>query len=127
MSFRGVVGEATFLVMKAFWSSATERRRRRARAIRIPGRPFNDEIARLRRTFLVIGIEGGEGDVARYARVDGVRKICVELNPRVVGQADVDWAAAASERQGFREDQAISDQEHKPFVRVHDVGGPLQC
>lgn len=110
-------GTVTFYLMKNFWSSSTVKRHPRARAIRVPVKSFNDTLAAIRPSFLLVDIEGGEEDLFSFARLDGVRKLCIELHPHVIGQAAVDKVVAAIEQQGFREDASVSDDQHKLFVR----------
>jgi FkbM family methyltransferase len=113
-------GSITFYVMKNFWSSSTIKRHPKARPILVPMRRFNDELARLRPSFLIIDIEGGERDFIRYARLDGIRKICIELHPHVIGQESVAAVEAFFISHGFHEDLAVSDPEHKLYLRQPD-------
>ncbi len=110
-------GFITFWVMDTFWSSSTIRRHPNARPIRVPVKRFNDELGRIRPSFLIVDIEGGEHDFIRYARLDGVRKICIEPHPDIVGAAAVVEVEAFFRRQGFREDRTVSGREHKLYVR----------
>lgn len=112
-----VGGAITFYVMKSFWSSSTIKRHPRAKPIQVPVEPFNEAVANIRPSFLVVDIEGGEQDLFRYARLDGVEKLCIELHPGVIGQRAVDDVVAAIARQGLEEDVTVSGPEHKLFVR----------
>lgn len=114
-------GAVTFYVMKSFWSSSTIRRDPRARPIQVPVEPFNEAVGRIRPSFLVVDIEGGEQDLFRYARLDGVEKLCIELHPGVIGQRAVDDVIAAIARQGLEEDATVSGPEHKLFVRFRAI------
>ena len=51
----------------------------------MPVKPFNDEIARIRPSFLIVDIEGGEYELFDYARLDTVRTIVIEMHPSVGG------------------------------------------
>lgn len=110
-------GTITFYVMKNFWSSSTIKRHPKAKPIQVPMKRFNDELARIRPSFLVIDIEGGEQDLIRYAQLDGVQKICIELHPHVIGPAAVAEVEGFFIRQGFYEDPETSDPEHKLYFR----------
>ncbi len=110
-------GAVTFYVMKNFWSSSTIKRHPSARPIQVPMKCFNDELARIRPSFLIIDIEGGERDFIRYARLAGVRKVCIELHPHVIGSAAVSEVEAFFISQGFREELAASDPQHKLYTR----------
>jgi FkbM family methyltransferase len=109
-------GAITFYVMKSFWSSSTIRHRR-AKPIQVPMKCFNDELARVRPSFLIIDIEGGEHDFIRYASLDGVRKVCIELHPDVIGSQAVSEVEAFFISHGFLEEPALSDSEHKLYIR----------
>lgn len=110
-------GSITFYVMKNFWSSSTIKRHPKAKAIQVPMKRFNDELARLQPSFLIIDIEGGEQDFIRYARLDGVRKVCIELHPHVIGAAAVAEVEVYFKMQGFREEPTVSDSDHKLYLR----------
>lgn len=110
-------GEITFYVMKNFWSSSTIKRHPRAKPIQVPVKRFNDELQRLRPSFLIIDIEGGERDFIRYAQLDGVRKVCIELHPHVIGSEAVSEVEAFFISQGFCEEPAVSDPEHKLYTK----------
>jgi hypothetical protein len=109
-------GTAGFYVMKDFWSSSTVRRHPAARPVRVPMKSFNEELDRLR-PGSIMDIEGGEHDFVRFARLDGVRAVCVGLHPGVIGRRAMAEAEAFSQRQVFREDHATSDRIHKLHVR----------
>jgi FkbM family methyltransferase len=111
------MGSVTLYVMKNFWSSSTIKRHPRAKPIRVPMKCFNDELARLRPSFLIIDIEGGEYDFIHYAQLDGVQKICIELHPHVIGKGAVAKVEAFFISQGFHEELAASDPEHKLYLR----------
>lgn len=107
----------TFYVMKNFWSSSTIKRHPNAKAIQVPMKRFNDELARLQPSFLIIDIEGGERDFIRYAQLDGVQKICIELHPHIIGVAAVAEVESYFKMQGFREEPTVSDPDHKLYLR----------
>ena len=78
-------GRALFNVSAEFWASSTMRRKGRIRQITVPMKAFNDVITSYKPTFLIIDIEGGEADLIRFARLDNVEKVCIELHPSVIG------------------------------------------
>ena len=110
-------GSITFWVLETFWGSSTIKRHPKAKPIQVPMKRFNDELGRLRPSFLIMDIEGGELDFIRYARLDGVRKVCIELHPHIIGTAGVAKVEEFFSREGFCEDHAISDPEHKLYLR----------
>lgn len=118
-------GEIRFYVMKDFWSSSTVRRHPRAHEIVVPTRSFNDELDRIRPTFLIIDIEGGELDWIRHARVDGVSKVCIELHPHVIGEAGAKCVESFFEANGFVADAVLSTPRQKFYTRARsDVNRP---
>ncbi|MCA9055070.1 MAG: FkbM family methyltransferase [Planctomycetaceae bacterium] len=64
--------------------------------------PIADVLADVRPTFLIADIEGGEVDLAD-AGIDlqGVRKICLEMHPHIIGDDGVSRVVAALVQQGF--------------------------
>lgn len=78
-------GECTFYVEPEFWASSTTARSESAKVIKVPQRDLNDELKRLSPTFLIVDIEGGEGEFFDYADLSGVNKICLETHPDVLG------------------------------------------
>jgi FkbM family methyltransferase len=111
-------GEITFYLMKNFWSSSTIQRHPKAKPIQVPVKPFNEVRAAIRPNFLIVDIEGGERDLFRFAQLEGVDKLCIELHPHVIGQSAVDAVVAAIIHQGLIEDTAVSDTQHKLFIRA---------
>lgn len=111
-------GSVAFYVMKSFWSSSTVRRSDDAEEVRVPKRSFNDEIRRIGATFLIVDIEGGEADLIKHACLDGVQKVCIELHPSVIGASATQDVEQFFLSQGFDEIAAVSDAEHKLYVRV---------
>lgn len=111
-------GETDFYVNDEFWSSSTiSRTNRKQRCIKIPVRAFNDAIASYKPNFLVVDIEGGEKDLIRYMSLEGVDKVCIELHPWVIGKESEIEVRGFFSAHGFREESAVSDEEHVLFVR----------
>ncbi len=94
-------GECTFYVEAEFWASSTTARSARAQAIKVPQRDLNEALRRLAPTFMIVDIEGGEGEFFAYADLAGVRKICLETHPDVIGNDGVSAVFARLLAQGF--------------------------
>ena len=64
--------------------------------------PLADVLSEVRPTFLIIDIEGGELDLADPS-VDlaGVRKVCLEVHPHIIGDDGVSRVVAALIARGF--------------------------
>jgi FkbM family methyltransferase len=102
-------GACTFYVEDEFWASSTTARSDRAQAISVPQRDLNAELRRLAPSFLIVDIEGGEGDFFAYADLvdlKGLRKICLETHPDVLGDEGISAVFARLFEQGFRLDFA---------------------
>lgn len=78
-------GKCDFYVEEDFWASSTSPRSVGAMAIQVVQHDLNETFSRLSPTFLIVDIEGGEGDFFAYAELSGVRKICLETHPDVLG------------------------------------------
>lgn len=95
-------GQARFFVEEEFWaSSANQDSSGRSKEIEVDQIDLNEEIARLRPTFMIVDIEGGEADLFALADLSGVKKICVETHAHVLGNDGVTHMLEALFRQGF--------------------------
>lgn len=94
-------GERTLFVEPAFWESSTVRGSDRARSLRVPQLDAAEELARVRPTFLIVDIEGGECEF--FADVDllTVRRVCLEVHPKLVGDAALSELFAGFFARGF--------------------------
>ena len=110
-------GQASFNISAEFWASSTISRQGRERKITVPVKALNDTIAKFSPNFLIIDIEGGEVDLIRFIRLDGVTKVCIELHPWVLGIESVQRIRNFFGQQGFREDLSVSDEEHILYQR----------
>jgi FkbM family methyltransferase len=94
-------GEAEFFVHEAFWSSSAVGGKGAVRAIRVPVRPLNEAIARIRPTVLVMDIEGAEAELLRFADLRGVDRLVGEFHERMLGRAAVEAMVGGLYAQGF--------------------------
>jgi FkbM family methyltransferase len=78
-------GSREFFVDSDFWASSSLVAR--GSSIQVPQLDLNSEIRRIRPTFLIVDIEGGESEFFATADLTGVRKICVETHPHILGDA----------------------------------------
>lgn len=79
------VAERTFWLEKDYWASSLIQGSADATPIQVRQIDLNQEIARIKPSFLIIDIEGGEYDLLRHARLDPINKIVIELHPHVLG------------------------------------------
>lgn len=92
-------GQREFHVDAEFWASSAHRRD--GRAIMIEQLDLNSELARVRPTFLIVDIEGGEVEFFAGADLSSVRSICVETHPAVVDNRALSGMFAALMAKGF--------------------------
>jgi FkbM family methyltransferase len=90
-------GERTFNVSKAFWASSAHIAYGSGREIVVEQRDFLK-----RATFLMMDIEGGEGDLLDETLPPLVRTIVAEYHPKIIGEERVKALWANLESQGFR-------------------------
>lgn len=98
-------GEREFHVEADFWASSAHRTG--GRVIRVPQRDLNDELARIRPSFLIVDIEGGEAELFASADLSSVRKICVETHAEVLGDRVLSEMFAHLVAQGFALDFSL--------------------
>ncbi|MFV0446546.1 MAG: FkbM family methyltransferase [Planctomycetaceae bacterium] len=73
-----------------------------SRRTQVDSVPLANVLAETQPTFLIVDIEGGEQDLADPSiTLRGVRKLCIEMHPHVIGEAGVSQVIAALCRQGF--------------------------
>lgn len=94
-------GTTQFFVEDEFWASSANMDSGKSRRIEVEQIDLNSEIARVRPTFLIVDIEGGEGDLFALADLSGVKKICVETHAHVIGNDGVSRILAHLFAQGF--------------------------
>jgi FkbM family methyltransferase len=92
-------GECTFWLEKDYWASSLIQGSKDATPIRVRQIDLNQEIQRIRPSFMILDIEGGEYEFLRHARLDPIRKIVIEVHPHVLGYTRISemlgWLFAA--------------------------------
>jgi FkbM family methyltransferase len=78
-------GATTFHVEQNYSSSSVHDRG--GRPVTVRQRSFAGLLADLRPTYLICDIEGAEVPLLMNAPLDGIRKICIEIHPHVIGDA----------------------------------------
>lgn len=94
-------GTRDFYVNKDFWASSLVAPAAGAQATPIPQIDLTEEIRRVAPTFLIVDIEGGEYEFFRISDFPGVKKVCVEMHPDVLGNAGVSEILADLFAKGF--------------------------
>jgi len=120
-------GEQTFFVMKDFWSSSTVRRDRRAKEVSVPVRAVNDEIARIKPTFLIVDIEGGEYELFRSIDLSTVNKVAIELHERIIGADKARSVMDTLTGAGLSLREEMSGPEQLFYARAGRAGSKIGC
>jgi FkbM family methyltransferase len=104
----GENGTARFYLSEDFWtSSLTEIPG--GRCVNVPQRSFAAELDRVRPTYLMVDIEGGEVDLFRGTPLPAeVRAICMETHPDVVGARAIQELLTKLADEGFVLDLGLS-------------------
>jgi len=100
-------GVQTFHISQNFSQSSTLKLGSSAQAIEVEVKPFNEEIARIKPTFLVVDIEGGEQDLFQYADIRSVNKLMLELHPHSIGFSGCNRLRKMLRSAGFHEHSRI--------------------
>lgn len=78
------IGKQDFFIKEDFWSSSSISTKN-SRPIVVPTRSLNDEIRRIKPTFLILDIEGGEYELTQFIDFQTIRKVAIELHPNILG------------------------------------------
>jgi len=98
-------GEREFHLENEFWASSAHRSG--GRSITVRQLDLNTELARVKPSFLIVDIEGGEAEFFAAAELPMVRKICVETHPDVLGDRVLSEMFAGLVAQGFALDFSL--------------------
>jgi FkbM family methyltransferase len=96
-------GECDFYVSGDFWVSSVHAADLTAKRIVVPVRSFNEVVAKIKPTFLIVDIEGAEDTLFDYADLEGIRKIMLELHPELLGIRRCNAIRRRIRRFGFSE------------------------
>lgn len=112
------VGTEIFYLRKGFWASSTIKPKQPAQQIQVKVKSFNEEIHKINPNFLIIDIEGGEGELLKYADFYNVKKIVIELHPNVIGEEKMKFAYTQLTEAGFQEiEKEITGSNQVLFLR----------
>lgn len=98
-------GEREFRIDDDFWASSAHRSG--GRAIKVRQLDLNSELARVRPSFMIVDIEGGEAEFFAAASLESVRRICVETHPDVLGDKVLSEMFAGLVAKGFALDFSL--------------------
>lgn len=109
-------GEREFRIEDDFWASSAHREG--GRAITVRQVDLNAELARIRPTFMIVDIEGGEAEFFASADLSAVQGICVETHPDVLGDRVLSEMFAGLVAKGFALDFSLIRKNVFFFHRV---------
>ncbi len=98
-------GEREFHLQDDFWASSAHRSG--GRSITVSQVDLNSELGRVRPSFLIVDIEGGEAEFFAAAELSTVSKICVETHPEVLGDRVLSELFAGLVAKGFALDFSL--------------------
>jgi len=114
-------GTARLNVSREFYTSSTAAIDDVIETVEVPTKSFAEVRSAIRPTFLIVDIEGGELELIRHAKLDGIRTIILELHPRIIGERGRDEVITLLRRARFRVDAAASTKSvivhHRAFSR----------
>lgn len=106
---------ASSLVHHGQWRGAPWHLRRGTRVVEVPARPLHDKLAEASPNYLVVDIEGGEGELAEVWHLEGIEKLLIEVHPAAIGKGAVARVVRSIEAQGLR----LWEQLSGPLTRFY--------
>ena len=92
----------TFHLHKSYLgSSLVEAPNRQTRPVEVPTADWDTVLDDFRPTVLILDIEGGELELLRHAKLDGIRAVVIEFHPNVYDKAGMQEAKAILRGVGF--------------------------
>jgi FkbM family methyltransferase len=88
----GVAGQIKFNALETYLSSSNKNRSNKTLkndTIFVPAVTVQDAIKQYRPTYIISDVEGTEVDIFSTGTLHGVRKLCLELHPHVVGHEPI--------------------------------------
>jgi FkbM family methyltransferase len=114
--------ERTFYLEESFLVSSLTSQGQRTRAVKVPAKLLNAEIARIQPSVLMIDIEGGEFELFPEIDLRTVRKIVMELHPRNAEREKTRSLISDLYARGF---VAYKDASHGDVLCMERRGHPL--
>jgi len=98
--------------MKDFWTSTTINPfQKGVNRIVAPMKSFNKEVARIKPTFLIVDIEGGEYELVKDADFRNIKKIMIELHEDIIGRKKIEFIKNKFKQYGFKQDRSVGSVE----------------
>lgn len=107
-------GDVAFYVPDEFWAASLSPLEN-AKIVYTPKLSLNTQLAKLKPSFLVMDIEGGEIDIVNALEPGSICKIAMELHPHVTGQKAIDDMVIRLKSLGFTRRWMSSSGQHMYF------------
>jgi FkbM family methyltransferase len=107
----GTTDGATELYVGEHFYGASAISFRGAKKVQVPSFEINQVIRRLRPTFLIMDIEGGESELVPVVDFSGIRKVIIELHPGRIGVEGVRRVRQCLTNAGFSVDAGLSEEK----------------
>jgi FkbM family methyltransferase len=104
-------GEAELFVGEHFDGASAVPCLADAKKVQVPAFAINPVIRRLRPTFLIMDIEGGERDLVPAIDFSGIQKMILELHPRRIGDKGMRRVRQCLTSAGFTVDTRLSGEK----------------
>lgn len=113
----GQTGTTRFFPAENFFSSTGVVTDSALPGIDVPTLSVREEFARIRPTFVLMDIEGGESSLVPLIDWTGVRKLAIELHPHLLGAAGMKQVLSQLESAGFSEHRFLSSHRKRFFFK----------
>ncbi len=110
-------GVTRFFPAENFFSSTGVETSSAPPGIQVATLSVREELARIRPTFVLMDIEGGESSLVPLIDWTGVRKLAIELHPHLLGEAGVNRVLGQLASAGFREHRMLSSHRKRFFSK----------
>lgn len=115
-------GHAKFYPRREFWASSAIAGNESVGSITVPTRAFGEVRAKIGPNLLIVDIEGGELELMRHVRLDGIERVLIELHPEVIGEEGCETVAVTLAEAGYAVAPAIRGSDTVfGFERVSDA------
>ncbi len=115
-------GSAPFFVAAHFFSSSATAPHPETPGLEVPTLDVRAEFARIRPTFVLMDIEGGEGELVPLIDWSGVEKLAIELHPELLGPEGMRAILATLANVGFAESRLLSGKRKRFFYKPPSSG-----
>ncbi len=110
-------GQADFFIDDDLWESSMIRRKASVKQVTVPVRSLNEMVRRIRPTFLIMDIEGGEYEIIKQIDLDTIRKVAIEVHIPIIGGEKVEYVKRRLIDAGFVVDHRFTNDQQFVAVR----------